>query len=109
MCRRRYYTVYDRQRLRMGFALARQSINEKSDWNEMNTVSTGRLVEWSFATRCFKKRWVGVCRNVMTREMTLSDSSLYLRVISASNRHKHTQKSAMKYLAIVYTDPKHSV
>lgn len=26
---RRYYTVYDRQRLRMGFALARQSINEK--------------------------------------------------------------------------------
>ncbi|CAE7947684.1 ctse-b, partial [Symbiodinium sp. KB8] len=55
---RRYYTVYDRQRLRMGFALARQSINEKSDWNEMNTVSTGRLVEWSFATRCFKKRWV---------------------------------------------------
>ncbi|CAE7337975.1 ctse-b [Symbiodinium sp. CCMP2456] len=28
---RRYYTVYDRQRLRIGFALARQSINEKSD------------------------------------------------------------------------------
>eukprot|EP00439_Symbiodinium_sp_Y106_P019244 s2157_g2.t1 len=30
---RRYYTVYDRQRLRLGFALARQSINEKSGWN----------------------------------------------------------------------------
>ena len=27
----------------------------------------------------------------MTREMTISDSFLYLRVTSASNRHKHTQ------------------